>query len=76
MNGNARDLDTYNDFEDDAPDGRCHGPAYFQAHGCGRFSNAPRCARCQAETDAYWSDERIAEWAYVEGKYEEGDLPF
>ena len=43
---------------DDAPDGRCHGPAYDGAHGCGRFVavGVARCERCGAESDAHWHE--------------------
>lgn len=34
---------------------RCHGPAYPDSHGCGRFARGGMCERCQEETQAYWA---------------------
>lgn len=57
--------------EYDEPDGRCHGAAYPNAKGCGRFvvDGAYLCPKCQIESDDYWRTERAheaaldAEWA-------------
>lgn len=40
---------------DDAPTGRCYGPAYPDSPGCGRFARGGMCARCNARTQAYWA---------------------
>ena len=43
---------------------RCHGPAYPDSHGCGRFARDGMCDRCQEETRRHWHvDEALQrEW--------------
>lgn len=55
---------------DDAPSGRCNGPAYPNAHGCGRFARDAMCERCQEETRQYWHD-RAEQIAYEEASMAE-----
>lgn len=49
---------------DDAPSGRCYGPAYPDAPGCGRFARGGMCARCQEASREYWraDNERHRAW--------------
>lgn len=49
---------------DDAPSGRCYGPAYPDAPGCGRFAPSGMCARCQEASREYWrvDNERHRAW--------------